>query len=437
MKSWKGLAGAALVMLALSGVALADDTGTGTSDNGASGGEVVAPAAAPATPAASNPAPLMDLLDRAHLSGPLDAANINIYGYVEAGYLYDWTTPTNLTPAKSAPGDFIFFPGAYKDTLMLNQLDLTIERAVDINKGSWDVGFLFEAMYGRDAFYTHSNGMFDQDNKNGGTTGPDDQFDIPQGYISLVVPVLSGIEIKAGKMADLLGVETINPTTNVFYTHSYLFSYASPFTQTGVLGTINLPSDTSSTEYSGLTFGITRGWNQSTSDNNGVPDGYFSFAHHGDWLSYAFNFSYGPEGVLAYGPSDNGDWWEVPEANVTIKASDQITITGDALLGNAAHLATWGGIAGYVTYTIDPRWAISLRTEYYHDGNGVTTGVGGGSVDYGEATLGVAITPVPGDEWFGGLVIRPELRYDWADRAVFDASTKNQVTSAIDVYYKF
>jgi hypothetical protein len=437
MKSWKGLAGVAMVMLALGGVALADDTGNGTIDNGTSGGETAAPAAAPTeTPAPSGP--LMNLLDMAHLSGPLDAANINIFGHVEAGYLYDYTNPTNLTPAKTAPGDFIFFPGPYKDTLMLNQLDLTIERAVDINKDSWDFGFLLEGMYGRDAFYTHSNGMLDQDNKNGGASGPDDQFDLPQGYLTMVIPVLSGIEVKAGKMADLLGIETINPTNNVFYTHSYIFSYGTPFTQTGVLGTINLPSQTSTTEYSLMTFGITRGWNQSTSDNNGVPDGYFQFATHGDWLSYAFNLSYGPEGVLAYGPPDNADWWVVPEANITVKASDNLTISGDGLLGNATHLATWGGIAGYITYTLDPRWSFSGRIEFYQDGHGVTTGVGGaGAVDYGEATFGVGITPVPGDEWFGGLVIRPEIRYDWADRPVFDATTSNQLTSAIDVYWKF
>ena len=279
--------------------------------------------------------------------------------------------------------------------------------------------------------------MLDEDNKNGGTTGPDDQLDLPQAYIDAVIPVWNGIEVKAGKMADLLGVETINPTKNVFYTHSYLFSYGTPFTQTGVLGTINMPSDISSTESSTMTFGLTRGWNQSTEDNNGVPDGYFQFAHRGDWLSYEFNFNYGPQGVLPYGPSDNHDWWEIPEANVTLKASDQLSFTADGLVGNAAHLSTWDDLAGYVTYIIDPRWAISLRTEYYHDGHGVTTGVGGGDVDYGEATIGVAITPLPGDEWFGGLVIRPELRYDWADRAVFDASHSTQLTSAIDVYYKF
>jgi hypothetical protein len=140
---------------------------------------------------------------------------------------------------------------------------------------------------------------------------------------------------------------------------------------------------------------------------------------------------------LAYGPPDNTDWWEVYEAQVTLKASDQVSITADGLVGNAAHLSTWSDLAGYVTYTINPTWALNLRAEYYHDGHGVTTGVGGGDVDYGEVTYGPSITPLPGDEWFGGLVIRPEIRYDWADRHVFDAAHSTQLTSAIDVYWKF
>jgi hypothetical protein len=431
-----GLASVAVVMLALGGVALGQDTGT--NDNGMGGGETVAPETPAAAPAvAPTRAPLMDALDRAGISGPLDAANITISGYVEGGYLYDFTEPTNITPAKSAPGDFIFFPGPYKDSFMLNQLDLTVQRAVDINKNSWDVGFYMDAIYGRDAFFTHSNGMLDQDNKNGGTSGPDDQFDLPQAYIDGIIPVWSGVELKAGKFADLLGVETINPTNNVFYTHSYIFSYGTPFTQTGVLGTINLPDQTSATESSGLTFGITRGWNQSTDDNNGVPDGYFSFTHKGDMLSYAFNFSYGPQGVLPYGPSDNHDWWEVPEANVTFKPNSDWIITADGLIGNAAHLATWTGFAGYVTYLLDPHCSLNFRGEYYHDGHGVTTGVGGQDADYGEITGGVGITPLPNDEWFGGLEVRPELRYDMCDRAVFDASHTSQLTVAVDIYYKF
>jgi hypothetical protein len=437
----KGLAGVAIVMLALAGAARAQDTGsTDNGNNGNNGGEMTNPGETPATPSnptPTTPSPLMDGLDHLGISGPLDAANINIYGHVEGGYLYDFTKPENVTPPRTAPGDDIFFAGPYKDSLMLNQLDLAIERAVDVNKGTFDVGFKVEAYYGRDAFFTHSNGILDNDNKGGGVNGSDDQLDLLQAYVDATLPFFSGITLTAGKFVSIMGVETINPTTDTFYTHSYAFSYGLPFTYTGVLSTLNLPDQTDAAEVSSLTFGISRGWNQSTSDNNGVPDGLFQYAHKGSWLSYKFNLNYGPEGFLQYGPSDNHDWWEIPEAQVTLKASDQVSFTVDGLVGNAAHLSTWDDLAGYVTYTIDPTWALSLRAEYYHDGHGVTTGVGGGDVDYGEATYGVAITPLPGDEWFGGLVIRPEIRYDWADRPVFDADHSTQLTAAMDVYFKF
>jgi hypothetical protein len=47
------------------------------------------------TPAATEPSigPLMSVLDKAGLAEPLKKARINIYGYVEGGYMYDLTSP--------------------------------------------------------------------------------------------------------------------------------------------------------------------------------------------------------------------------------------------------------------------------------------------------------------------------------------------------------
>ena len=48
-------------------------------------------------PPATAPAPglLMRALGEAGLAGPLNKAGINIYGYVEGGYMYDFTAPRN------------------------------------------------------------------------------------------------------------------------------------------------------------------------------------------------------------------------------------------------------------------------------------------------------------------------------------------------------
>ena len=61
---------------------------------------------------------------------------------------------------------------------------------------------------------------------------------------------------RLGKFVTLLGQEAINPTGNALYSHSYLFGFAIPFTQTGVLVTYALNDKFT------IDAGITRGWNQ-------------------------------------------------------------------------------------------------------------------------------------------------------------------------------
>src|SRR5208283_3044036 len=51
-----------------------------------------APATAPATPA-----PLMLGLDQIGLAKPLNDINLNIYGFVEAGFMYDFSAPSGNT----------------------------------------------------------------------------------------------------------------------------------------------------------------------------------------------------------------------------------------------------------------------------------------------------------------------------------------------------
>jgi hypothetical protein len=454
----KGLLCTASVLLALASMALLparatwaqDTTPPDNNPSGGSGDQMApsdqnppaeTPPAENAPPAETPPpprTPLMNLFDRVGIGPTMDHLGLNLHGYVEGGYLYDLTNPSNVTPPATAPGDDIFFAGPYKSQAILDQVDLSFERDIDPTKGNFDVGFKVSAIYGRDAYFTHSNGILDQDNKAGGGTGQENQLDIPEGHVDVAIPVLGGMLLQAGKFPDLFGVEKIDPTQNLFYTHSYAFSYGMPFTQTGVLGKIyTTPSETDPDNYSWIGGGVTRGWNQSFDDNNGAPDGVFYMGQNFTGGEVAFKLNFGPEGVLPYGPADNGDWWALPEVFGTYKFSDALTLSGDAFIGTAQKLSTWGGFTIYGDYVVTPRLAVNGRFEYYHDGHGVTTGVGGTDVDYGEVTGGVTITPMPDNEWLQFLSLRPELRYDWASRKVYDGTTNNQLTAAIDVIYKF
>jgi hypothetical protein len=140
---------------------------------------------------------------------------------------------------------------------------------------------------------------------------------------------------------------------------------------------------------------------------------------------------------LPYGPADQKHIWIIPEGWVTYKASDQLDATLDLLYGDAPSLTQWFSAALYAQYRIDPHFNLNGRLEFYHDGRGVTTGVGGRDINYGELTLGVGIIPMPDSPLLQSLTIRPEIREDYAEYAAFDFSKYAQTTAAIDIYWKF
>ncbi len=63
------------------------------------------------------------------------------------------------------------------------------------------------------------------------------QPDFPELYVSahLPIPGTNGLDLKAGKYQDPMTAETLDPRTNVFYTHSYIANFGVPGNETGVL----------------------------------------------------------------------------------------------------------------------------------------------------------------------------------------------------------
>ena len=112
-------------------------------------------------------------------------------------------------------------------------------------------------------------------------------------------------------------------------------------------------------------------------------------------------------------------------------------VAGDFLYGDANPIAQWYGAAGYATYTLNKYAGINFRGEYYHDGRGFTTGVGGTDINIAEATLGVAVTPTPDINLLQTLMFRPEVRIDTANHAIYDGSKFTQLTVGIDASIKF
>jgi hypothetical protein len=83
---------------------------------------------------------------------------------------------------------------------------------------------------------------------------------------------------------------------------------------------------------------------------------------------------------------------------------------------------------------IDSHFTLNGRVEYFNDQDGAR----GLDATVYEATIGVAIKPLPNDQYGQGLVIRPELRWDYSNHDLFnDGDDSNQYTFGADIIYSF
>ncbi len=362
----------------------------------------------------------MALLSSGGIGRSLKDANINVFGYVEGSYIY------NFAGADKDNFGNVFEPRS--NQFLGNQLDLAIERGVDASKKEWDLGGRVEVIYGADARFIHSNGL----NWYAGADNPEYQVDLNQAYMDLAVPVGNGLRIRAGKYNALTGYETIAPSTNMLFTHSYLFYAAGPYTHTGIMGTYQLNENWL------VEGGIFRGWDQSADDNNGsisyhVKLGYTSTDKK---LSTAGQVLFGPETA-----DDTSDYTTLFDLTLTYALTERLTLGVNADIGYGSNCAVdgdtawWYGIACYAGYGLNDTFALNGRGEWFRDDGGARLGV---DASYFEGTVGMGITPWAKDRVMKNLVIRPEFRADFSTEDVFNKGRDDQMyTFAVDMVFKF
>jgi hypothetical protein len=226
-----------------------------------------------------------------------------------------------------------------------------------------------------------------------------------------------------------------DPNASVFYSHSYTFGGPLPYTLTGASGLYNLNDEWT------LEAGVSRGWDQALSDNNGMVS-FHARARHvlSDRTSYAIMGMTGPEQK-----NKKGDWRTVFDFVITHKLTDELTLLGDVIFGwepdapsntSTGNVdASWYGAAGYAVYRVNDRYSLGGRAEWLRDSGGLTTGI---DQNLFEVTAGVTITPFPRHEVGSNFKVRPELRYDWSTENYFDGlSAHDQLTFGVDVIFNF
>lgn len=290
------------------------------------------------------------------------------------------------------------------DRVNLHQQWFYAEKVADGSDG-WGFGGRFDLMYGTDANDTQAFGNadsvwdFSQGNNIRGGYG----WALPQAYIEAANGDWS---IIAGHFYTLLGYEVVTAPDNFFYSHAMTMYNSEAFTHTGVLAT-HQTTDSLET-YMGWTLGWDTGFDQNAGGNNFL--GGFS-KQMTDNTSLTYITTFGDLGAIGTGYSHS----LVLDIEVNCKLnyviqSDYIDATAYNPYGIAGAGTTEAlGINQYLIYSISDKVSAGGRFEWWR----------AGAEDSYSLTGGLNIKPCD------NLVIRPELRYFFADTAI--AAAQNAV----------
>ncbi|GBR00156.1 hypothetical protein AA102526_2060 [Asaia lannensis NBRC 102526] len=346
--------------------------------------------------------------------------DIALTGLLEGGITANPARPDNGV-------DFGNFFGNRANQPQLNQVDLTLTKAIDPTKDAYQVGFVLQGLYGSDGRYYHLLGVSDVWMK--------DRYQIipAQAHVDVHLPWVTkgGLDMQAGILQAPMGVEVLDPTVRPFYTLAYTSQYSVPFEHLGAMfhWHINKTFD--------FNFGVDTG-NQTTfgkSDNNNAAAGYFGFNVNGladGKLNIVELSRVGPENAVSVlGPRANTAqrWWNDISAYYTV--NDKLSLTGEFnfLHDDGLRAETWS-VVTFAAYKITPSLTFNYRGELYRDNTGLFVAsfltnqsymdaIAGkyspaetaAPTTYGALTLGVTYHPDLGHH-VRVFAIRPEIRFD-------------------------
>jgi hypothetical protein len=294
----------------------------------------------------------------------------------------------------------------------LNQLYLVAEK--DLPQCENGIGGRIDVLYGVDAFLAESIGM--EKRSDGSAHWNDGEYGlaIPQAYVSFGRQDLS---IQVGHFYSVVGYEGLMAPDNFFYSKSYSYQFAGPFTHWGGQATWK-PSDAWTVQA-----GVHNGWDalDRVSDRPGFVGKIRYDDDSGAWMSFAITTgdeANDPAGLgLAADFSNRTRYSFLMSLPVTC----QLEYVFHHWLGvqengtPSGGRADWYGIDQYLYYTLNDCWKVGARFEWFHDQNGTRAGlnrpqnpnVAPFTGNFYSLSCGLNYSPCE------NLVIRPELRADW------------------------
>src|SRR5438270_6913240 len=194
-----------------------------------------------------------------------------------------------------------------------------------------------------------------------------DQY-LKEAYFSYLAPVGKGLQVDFGKFVTPAGAEVIETKDNWNYSRGLLFSYAIPYYHFGIRAKYDFNDKYSLTGY------VVNGSNNLVENNTGKTYGMSLGWNVTKKISVTQNYMAGPE------QASNSNWRQLWDTVITYSPTSRVSLMansdygrGDRLAG-VAHPVYWTGLAGYVKYAFNDKYAVATRYEYYDDHDGFTTG---------------------------------------------------------------
>ena len=357
--------------------------------------------------------------------------------------VYGWVEPT-VNFSTSTHSNFPVANDSYPNRLELNQVVVYVERLPDsVQREHVDYGYHFTAFYGTDYKFTTDKGylssqLIDHNHQYG--------FDPVLEYLDIYIPqIAKGMNIRVGRYISIPGIEAQLTPNNYFFSHSLLYAI-DPFTDTGVLATVQISNQwlvqagiTASHDVAPWTVdaqpsatGCVSYTTKSVNDNfylcaNGINDGKYAYnnlqQYDGTWYhKFGKSWHAATEAYVMYEK-------DVPSVSGSIQPQGN-TNGATCRAGLQTCFAPEYAIVNYLNKELSTHNAVSFRSDFLNDKKGQRTGI---NTKYTENTLALS-------HWIGTtLQIRPEIRFDHAwDRKAYDRATRqSQLTVASDVIFHF
>jgi predicted porin len=333
--------------------------------------------------------------------------------YLQGGYTYNLNDPASQTNDLR-----VFDHSANSFTLDLAELVFAKDPAVGV------AGYKLKLSAGETAKWIHSRGMSGAPLASAQQGEGTDSFDVTEAYMSYTAAVGKGVRFDFGKMATYHGAEVIEAKDNPNYSRSFLFNYAIPFTHTGLKVSYGF------TDALSASFHVVNGWDNATDNNRGKTLGVSIGYAPADAFSGYLNLMTGPE------QDNSNNKRSLVDVVATIKPTKKLALILNADYGKEARAITatnanakWYGVAAIAKYDLNEKQDVAVRAEYFNDKDGARTTVA-------QALKEVTLTYET--KLDGGLIVRPEFRYDMSDQHSFDnGAKKSQETIALGVMYNW